>query len=199
VRLVVSGSTGKLLWRFPSTGEAVIWGLRVADNHAYVDHSGGPSTSTLISAFDTASGALKWQQPAPASGSVLVGAANGSLYAITRTELVALRSEDGTVQWRATVGEGAMSLVGSEPTVVPGAVYATITGPGLVKFNASDGTQTWNVPIDDLSGFVIANVNQEVLWAAQLSQHRILAFDTATGKLLWRYDASGSIANITIG
>jgi outer membrane protein assembly factor BamB len=69
-------------------------------------------------------------------------------------------------------------------------------GVGLVKFNASDGTQAWHIPLDDPSGFAIAAVDQGVLYAGHLLQQRILALDTATGKLLWRYNVAGSIVNL---
>jgi outer membrane protein assembly factor BamB len=196
VCFVVSGGTGRLLWRYPSTGEVVIFWLLVGDGYVYVEHSSGQSGSTLISTFDAANGALRWQQLAPANGSALVGVGNGSLYAFTQTDLVALRDVDGMEKWHAMVGEGAASVAGSELTVVPGAIYATIMGVGLVKFNASDGTQAWHVPLDDLSGFAIAAVNQGVLYAGHLLQHQILALDTATGKPLWRYNVAGLIVNL---
>jgi outer membrane protein assembly factor BamB len=208
MRLVISATTGKPLWRFPSSGEAVIWGLRVGDGHVYLAYSelsDGQSaahpSATLIAAFDPASGALQWQQYAPANASALVGAGNGSLYTITGTELVALRAEKGTETWRAAVGRGIAGLVGTDPTVAPGAIYAAIMGTGLVKFNAADGSQAWHIPTprDDPNGFTIVTVNLGVLYASELQQQRILAFDTATGKVLWRYDVAASIAEVTVG
>jgi glutamine cyclotransferase len=198
VCFVVSGSTGKLLWRFPSAGEAVIFSLLVGAGQVYVEHSSGQPAAALISAFDATSGALKWQQPL-ADGIELVGTGNGSVYALTLTELVALSTADGKEQWHSVAGEGATGTAGSAITVVPGAVYITVTGVGLVKLNSSDGAQAWHVPLEDPSGITIAAVNQGALYAGQLIEHQILALDTATGKVLWRYDVSGLIAYVTLG
>jgi outer membrane protein assembly factor BamB len=99
-------------------------------------------------------------------------------------------------RWHARVGEGAASVAGSELTVVPGAIYATITGVGLVKFNASDGTQAWHVPLDDPSGFAIAAVNQGLLYAGHLLRRQIFALHTATGKLRWSYNVAGLIVTL---
>jgi outer membrane protein assembly factor BamB len=76
---------------------------------------------------------------------------------------------------------------------------ASPAGVGLVKFNASDGTQAWHVPLDDPSGFAIAAVNQGALYVGQLLGHQILSLNTTTGKLLWHYDVAVVIGYLTFG
>jgi outer membrane protein assembly factor BamB len=205
VLFVVSGSTGKLLWRFPAAGEAVMLSLRVADRQVYLIHGSrdGYDASATLAAFDAPSGTLRWHRPAPTTASLVIGAGNGSVYVGTPSDLVAFRAHDGAQAWRSPLGAGKLGLLGRDVTTVSGALYAHVPGQGIVAFNAADGSVAWRHPLDEQALFEPIAIRQGVLYASvresDPARQQILALDTQDGKLMWSYDSEWSFANLVAG
>lgn len=111
---------------------------------AFIDRS-NVLTSTLDT-LNARTGALRWQQSF-SIGVAWVGADEHTLYVTTKTAILAVRAQDGTVLWRTPLNPAGYILVA--PVVADGMVYvASLAGTEetIEALDAKDGTLAWSVP-----------------------------------------------------
>jgi polyvinyl alcohol dehydrogenase (cytochrome) len=144
---------------------------------------------------------------------LLVGQKNGLVYALDP-------DAKGTVLWQQRVGRGGiqggiefgMALEGGL-LLVPivdladghdGRRYDSPPRPGLYALDAASGEQRWSVPATDVCGGrkfcdpgILAAVSAipGVVFAGHLDGW-LRAYDAATGKVLWQYDANQPVHTV---
>lgn len=97
-------------------------------------------------------------------------------------ELVAVNSESGKVEWKRTLEDRIFAGVGGDLE----RLYLVTRGADLVALSREDGQELWRkaLPTEALA----APQSNGALVVTQTTDGRVLAFDTATGELLWQYD-----------
>lgn len=117
--------------------------------------------------------------PAVVDGTVYIGSADGSVYALS--------AADGKEQWSYETGDG----VSSSPAVHDGTVYVGSLDESVYALSAADGEERWTF---ETGGGVVSSptvVDERVY----LGSHdgAIYALSTADGSERWSYETGGEI------
>jgi outer membrane protein assembly factor BamB len=166
-------------WATPDALESTAE-LTLADDtiYGYATKSG---TGTVVRAYSTADGSMRWEQPAAFSGFTgesPVAVDDSNVY-IPGDTLQAVARADGTEQWSA----GDRGPYVSAPTVVDGTVYVGTDSGHIVGYDAADGTETVNRSTATSFGFDRSLAHNNGRLFAKQS-----ALDTETGELAWERD-----------
>ena len=148
----LDAQTGTVKWRYASRGPISEPPVIVGDTVLFANEA------DQISAVDALTGKFRWQYRSETPEEytlrghaglaldgdlVFTGFANGSL--------VALRSENGSVAWLAslTAGSDRFVDVDSTPVVVGDTVYATSSSVGVYALDKTTGLVRWQMPLQD--------------------------------------------------
>jgi len=118
--------------------------------------------------------------PAVVNGILYEGSQNGYVYA--------LDSFTGICYWRFNTGSSNLP----SPVVVDGVVYIA-TMDGVYAVNAYTGEQIWKTT-EGWDFFVSTPaVSDGILYVGSMVEHRLYAFRTSDGQLLWQYTTSNYV------
>lgn len=194
--VAVELSTGNELWR--ERIEATIGGgVGAGEGLVMV----GTQDAEVI-ALDQATGVLKWRRSV--SSEVLSAPQSDGDIVVAQTvdgKLVALDFEDGNQRWTYETNMAALSLRGTSSPVITSqnSVIAGFSNGTLVSVSADEGVLLWEervaVPegqydidrVIDVDGKLLLD-GQRVLAASY--QGNLMAFDVATGRIVWGKEAS---------
>lgn len=188
--------TGALKWRYDAKEELATAPV-LASGKVLV-----ASQSDIVFAVDAATGEWKWQyrRDTP-SGFTIRGAARpavrgGVAYAgFSDGFLVALKVEDGTVQWeRALSKTGQYIDVDSSPVLDDaGRLYAASYKDGLYALDAETGAVRWHSAASGVSNVIGAGA---VIFTT--GDQQIGAHDAATGRSLWSLSVRDRAARMPV-
>lgn len=190
-------SKGTLKWRYPAQDEQPFLRVVAATNgsiYLMTTEASTPMFPTLVLGIDGATGAIRWHVDVtkpPASifsgvfdtGSIYLGASDGSLYAI--------KASDGSARWHAKFG----NIIPFVLDVDEGVVYVSGQNQGMGAINASDGSLRWKY--EKLDGFLfIINIMDGLIYAGSLhpsfsnqGEHNfVFVLHTNDASTLWSKD-----------
>lgn len=126
---------GKELWRVPdpSVGTPPL----LDGDILFTD------TSSSVTAYNAASGAVLWQKDLGPNAFPHLAASGGTLYLNLGQSIEALRGADGTILWQ----HAKDAPITVDPVVVDGTLYFNNYGV-VFAFNAADGSPRWHSPPD---------------------------------------------------
>jgi outer membrane protein assembly factor BamB len=169
-------------WHF-SAG-AALTAPAVADQVAYVGDQSGTlhavqvEDGTQLWSWHTPDGAAVTGSPAadPAAGLVFVGAADGTLYAVSTSGPSA-----GTLAWSATIGTGDVQ----SPVLAGTDVYAAAAGGQVAALSETTGSSVWSAHVAGVSGAPALGSSGHTLVIP--TNASVAAFNTVTGARLWSF------------
>jgi outer membrane protein assembly factor BamB len=184
--------TGRQLWHTQAPAEPPFFGAAsspVADGSLIIVHPGnyGPLT-----AFDAATGAVKWTAgPDGFFMSPIVAELGGVRQAITvtQTHVIGVSLADGTVLWRQAWAGGGSG--GTMPVLVDGIVIVSALDAGVAAFKPVRDGGTWSVSTvwttKDVSMYLSNPVvsGTTLFGFSQRARGQFFALDARTGKTLW--------------
>ncbi len=145
---------------------------------------------------------LLWQAEGIGTGYASLVAANGVIYTMgnhgdSTMDVVALRTTDGTVLWRTSIGKARLGGHGgsrSTPTVDGDLLYALHPDGRLVCLTAANGELVWKKELADYHGQEPAHGFSEsplvdggrVICTPNHPDAAVVALDKMTGKEIWR-------------
>ncbi|MFO1340886.1 MAG: PQQ-binding-like beta-propeller repeat protein [Burkholderiaceae bacterium] len=162
-----------------------------------------PNFRNVVSALDSASGAVLWEVDLPASsenmglnaGPVVDG---GRVYVSSdRGQIVALDAADGHLLWQATTGGNG--VMNNDPSVDAGRVFVTTWNEccynaprQLHAYDAATGAELWARAVDASNMQYPALVlGKNVVVGTDAGA--VKAYEAATGKLRWSRDMGPSL------
>ena len=188
--------TGKLLWRTPPPAALPEYGTAmspVADGALVIAHMGGRNNGALT-AFDSATGAIRWRWTGdgPAYASPVIATIGGTRHLITQTQqsIVSVNVANGTLLWRAPFStpynQNAVTPIVSGDLVIYSGLDAGVTAVRLaLKGNQWVASPAWKN--EQVSMYMSSPViNGMTLYGlSHRNSGQFFALDLATGKTLW--------------
>lgn len=192
----VNAQSGDVLWR-TDLEVAITGGVGAGEGLVMV----GTQDAEVV-AMDQFSGEVLWRQPV--SSEVLSAPQSNGEVVVAQTvdgKLLALNAEDGSQQWIYETSLPTLTLRGtSEPVFTPtGSVIAGFSNGTLVSVTSDTGVWEWEervaVPegqydidrVIDVDGKLLLDGNRIL---ASSYQGNLMAFDIATGRIVWGLEAS---------
>ena len=164
------------LWRYQAGGPCNPSPAAVGET-VYVACSDG-----MLTAFDAATGAIRWQYsaepfvngPSVAGGVAYVVGGSGTIYAVD--------TASGTERWRV---EG--NTFGRSPAVAGDTLVAGTSDGELIGIDTASGTERWRARVID-AGAVRSPALADGIAYAGSDSGGLVAVDVASGEILWRAD-----------
>ena len=156
------------------------------------------STRGLLWALGTDGRELyRYKAGAAIEAQPVVDATRGELYVATvRGTIAALRSEDGSVRWKAEAGAAI-----SQPVLLArDALYVVTDEDTVFALARADGSVLWRFRREPREGFAIAGhaglsaVDTKIL--AAFDDGSVAALDAGDGRLLWQADTSVDLEDL---
>lgn len=170
----LDATSGAQAWSY-AAGATAYASIAVVDTTAYF-----LNTKTVV-ALDTASGAVRWQQPivgldtrsqpAVADGKLVYGNDLGTLFA--------LDSATGAMMWTAETGNALRT-----PTIADGRILIPSPSGSIVAVDAATGKELWRQQATGDSEFGSPAVIGGKVFTTMSSE--VIAYDLASGTVLWR-------------
>jgi outer membrane protein assembly factor BamB len=193
-------ATGKPLWRKPFTGEfdasSPDFGAAMSplvDDGLVIAHVGG-NKSGALSAFDAATGAVRWQWKGdgPAYASPVVGTLGGTRQIITqsRSHLVGLSAADGRLLWQVpfttAYDQNIVTPIVFEDLVIYSGIDQPLTAVRVAAANGQwSARQAWraeSVPMYMSSAVVSGGY---LYGLTHRNKGQFFCAEPKTGKVLW--------------
>lgn len=193
----ISARTGRLKWNWYATCQCaplpfVVTGPAVSSSTVvFAYREGGAYGKDLITALNTAGGAVLWQavagdgNPSGSMGPNLPAISGGSVYVGTDTGICSLQLSSGSLNWCS----GPNAYTGS-PSASKSVVYATVVTASqaiLYAFNATTGAKIWQyTPAGGDFGFddPPAIAGRKVYFAAN-QEGPVYALNATNGSLIF--------------
>ena len=188
--------TGKLLWRTPPPSVLPDFGTAMsplADGALVIAHMGGMNKGALT-AFDAATGAVRWQWAGdgPAYASPVISTIGGTRHVITQTEksIVSVNAANGALLWQAPFttpyAQNSVTPVVSGDLLIYSGLDSGVTAVRIAR----KGTQWTASPVwknEQVSMYMNSPVvSKTTLYGlSNRSAGQFFALDLATGKTLW--------------
>jgi outer membrane protein assembly factor BamB len=188
--VAVDLQTREPLWDAPVDLQAVSrTGVTVDGDTAYVGDDDG-----IVTAIDTATGAVRWtyDAPGPVSTTVAVGAGVVVVSTQPRTAepaiVLAVHASDGSEAWRFQ--PTTLPFIATVPAIADGVVYlgsSDRTGSRARALSAEDGSELWATPVNSqFAPFTALVPTPDLVYAVDF-YGQAHAFDTATGDPRWDF------------
>ena len=203
--------TGKLLWQKPGTLPQPKYGTAMSpltDKAVVIAHLGGHDAGALT-AFDAATGAVKWSWtgdgPGYASPQFVPLGGMRQLVAFTQEHLVGLDPASGTLLWKQPF-KNAYWTNNVTPVVYRDLVVVSANFTGTAAYRIAKGAQGWsateawkNVDVQfTLSNPVLRGTT--LIGMSSRSAGQFVALDITTGQVAWKTQGreadNASIADI---
>jgi outer membrane protein assembly factor BamB len=202
----------RLVWQVKTVGDGY-GSAAVVGNRVYILGNEGMENE-FVQALDAANGRELWQQrignvgnpdqapPYPAARSTPT-VDGDRIYALgSDGDLACLETSTGNVRWQKNIrrefGGKPGTWAYAESPLVDGDVV--VVSPGgfdatIVALNKNTGSVIWKCPVPegDDAGYasvIVANVGGKKQYVQFMSKG-VVGVDAATGKFLWRYNATG--------
>ena len=188
----VDVATGKLRWS-AKTGGFLMNALAVANGLVVASVQGNRTTRAHLEAFKEADGSRAWDtevqgaavlasSPAITDGRVLVGYSDQTIRSFGLS--------DGLEQWSTRLNSPLFSL--TAPAVAGDALVIADLAGQVYRLDLRTGARVWDFALNEpvvRSPMLIAGDHALVATA----RGTLASFDMASGNLIWRNDATGSI------
>ncbi len=167
----------------------------IIDAHPDTDPAAGGGLlfmveSGLLTARQSADGAIAWQVPLAAELAVPPVWDNGWLIAATKNrEIAALRSSDGTTVWRQTIGGDAHA----RPAIEGDRVYVPTDDGHVVALQIDDGTVIWDRRIGAAANDILAL--DERLYVGS-NDNNLYCILTKDGSVDWKWPTGGDVIGL---
>jgi outer membrane protein assembly factor BamB len=207
--------TGRVVWRkdfskqFPATSP--LYGTSMSPvvlGDLVVAHVGGHDKGALT-AFDAATGAVKWSYdadgPAYASPVVLMAGGERQVVTFTQKELVSVSAATGALLWKLPA-KTAYDTNCNTPVVYKDTVIVTLEGQGILALRpVSEGgrwaaKEVWRNEENELYMNTPVLAGSTLYGLSARKKGQFFALDAATGKTLWqgpgRMGENASIINV---
>ena len=192
-------SSGRVLWQAPAQTVQPLFHTAmspVVENNLVIVHVGGHDKGALT-AFDAATGAVRWQWTGdgPAYGSPLVATLGGIRQVVTFTQenFVGVSLEKGELLWRRPY-KTASTTTSQTPVIYRDFVIESGRGNGFTAFRAvNKGGQStieeiWHTDEVSVHMSDIVVVDGVAYGLSHLNRGQYFALDLDTGKVLWKGD-----------
>jgi outer membrane protein assembly factor BamB len=178
----LDAATGALRWSAQVNSDTFSDMLTVADRVVYTVGD-SPDLGPVLSAFDVASGTLRWRAPLPSLNNSYPAVADGRVYVVACDTLLAFSVSDGARLWTKKVG----GCGGSSPALANGILY--IGGDStLYALDAATGATVWTRTSSTGAIHSTPAVAGDRVFVAMESRDEefVVARRAATGDFLWR-------------
>lgn len=186
--IAIDARTGKLVWTSVTTSE-VLAAPRISGDMVFIHTMDGG-----LSALSMNDGRQFWRfthnlpplvlrrssTPIVADNLVLAGFSSG--------KLIALRKQDGTIEWSQDVAhpKGRTDLqrmvdISADPVIADGIVYAASYQGNIVAYKIATGQVVWDRELASYAGFALDN---KFIYVAA-NNGDVLALDQKTGHTFW--------------
>jgi outer membrane protein assembly factor BamB len=189
-------ATGKVLWRTPPPDVLPEYGTATSplvDGAVVIAHMGGRDRGAMT-AFDAASGAVRWRWDGdgPGYGSPIIATIGGVRQLIAQTQkfLVGLNPGTGALLWRVpfttSYNQNAITPVVAGNLVINSGLEKPVTA-FRVQGSGSQWTAESAWTIDQTSLFMSSAVaiGNTVYGLSHRNRGQLFALDPSSGKLLW--------------
>ena len=189
-------ASGKLLWQKPGTPAQPIYHTAmspIVEGNVVIVHVGGPGDAALT-AFDTATGAVRWEWTgdSPAYGSPIVAEIGGTRQLLTFTHqyLIGVRVSDGTLLWQRPFRTPS-DTTAQTPIIFRDMVIQNGRNNGVTAFRVirrgdrwatEDVWQTKEVSLYMTNGVVVDGVLHGL---SHLNAGQYFGVDLSNGTVLW--------------
>jgi outer membrane protein assembly factor BamB len=186
--------TGRQLWQKPGSPSQPMWhtGMSpVVDNDLVIVHVGGPG-DTALTAFDVATGDVKWRWDgdSPAYGSPIIAEVGGTRDVVTFTQryLVGVAVESGQLIWQRPFRTTSDTNV-QTPILYRGSLVEAGRENRITAFRVSRQGATENLWHTDEVSMHMSNavvINGVLYGLSHLNSGQYFALDLDSGKVLWK-------------
>jgi outer membrane protein assembly factor BamB len=190
-------ATGRQLWQKPAPRQQPQYHTAmspVVDGNSVIIHTGGPG-DTAFSAYDVATGAVKWEWKgdSPAYGSPIVVTLGGTrqVVSFTHQNLVGLDAASGALLWSRPFttpsNTTAQTPVFYKDTIIQAGREAGITRFRAVQRDGKWVTEDmWATKEVSLQMSNAVEINGVLYGLSHLSSGQYFALDLEDGKVLWK-------------
>lgn len=203
--------TGKLLWQKPAPVAQPKYGAAMSpltDRGIVIAHVGGHDSGALT-AYDAATGAVKWawtgDGPGYASPQFVQLGGIRQLIAFTQEYLVGLDPSNGTLLWKQPFKNQFWTNIVT-PVVYQDLVLVSVNMVGTAAYRVARGAQGWTATEAWKNADVQMNLSNPVLRGTTLigmsskNSGQYVAMDITTGQVAWKSQGreadNASIADI---
>ncbi len=189
--------TGKQIWQKPGSSSQPQFHTAMSpavDGNLVIVHVGGPG-DTALTAFDVATGAVRWtwNGDSPAYGSPLVADLGGTRQVVTFTHghFVGVSLATGQLLWRRPYTTPS-NTTSQTPIFYKDMVIETGRANGITAFRAVRRGEEWTTEnvwhTDDVSVHMsdAIAIDNTLFGLSHLNSGQYFALDLDTGKVLWR-------------
>jgi outer membrane protein assembly factor BamB len=190
-------ATGKMLWQKPATKAQPMYHTAmspIVDGNLVIVHVGGPDDAALT-AFDTATGAIRWTWTgdSPAYGSPMVAELAGTRQVVTfsHRNLIGVAVASGELLWRRPFRTPA-DTTSQTPIFFRDMIIQNGRENGVTAFRVAHGSAGWTtedvwqtkeVSMHLSNGVVVGDV---LYGLSHLNAGQYFALDLASGQVLWK-------------
>ncbi|MET8863893.1 PQQ-binding-like beta-propeller repeat protein [Nonomuraea sp. NPDC004580] len=178
--LALDAADGKRRWRVRVPGS--LGDVAVAAGTVYATSRKGPPGDErgVLSAYDAATGALRWRSPMGTANAVPTGhliAHGRTVFAVSDGRLSAFGPATGKARWRREFGHIAL-----KPVVIGDTVYVGHYGGLTYALDAATGKERWRLTPEATTGQWSVTESRGTLYVGGQKLH---ALDPATGRERW--------------
>ena len=197
VVLAFDARDGRVLWQAPAPAIQPQYHTAMSplvDGTSVIVHVGGQDKGALT-AFDVATGKVKWQWTGdgPAYGSPLVATLGGVRQVVTFTQqnFVGVSADDGTLLWRRPYTTPS-TTTSQTPVIHKDMVIESGRANGITAFRPTRTGTSWTTPnvwhTDEVSVHMsdLVAVDGVLYGLSHLNRGQYFALDLESGKVLWK-------------
>ncbi|MEV4806200.1 PQQ-binding-like beta-propeller repeat protein [Nonomuraea sp. NPDC049421] len=178
--LALDAAGGKRRWRVRVPGS--LGDVAVTAGTVYATSRKGPNGDErgVLSAYDAATGALRWRSSTGTADAVPTGhliAAGKTVFAVSDGRLTAFDAATGRARWRRESGHIAL-----KPVVIGDTVYVGHYGGLTYALDAATGKERWRLTPEATAGSWSVTESRGTLYVGGQKLH---ALDPSTGRERW--------------